>query len=118
MPHQFFLKTIALALFLGITNKHDITIYIICVFSRSQVHKVFIEVLPKILFIQRPAKDNDDDLDKPPDGVLTEVFDVPDYVDYGGRYQTDFDIPSLPPSRYDVSNTGMWERFHFSSKLE
>ncbi|KAI5722342.1 hypothetical protein M8J76_007009 [Diaphorina citri] len=70
------------------------------------VHKVFIEVLPKILFIQRPAKDNDDDLDKPPDGVLTEVFDVPDYVDYGGRYQTDFDIPSLPPSRYDVSNTG------------
>lgn len=72
----------------------------------SQVYKVFIQFLPKILFIQRPAKDNEDDLDKPPDGVLTEVFDVPDYVDYGSRYPTDFDIPSLPPSRYDVSNMG------------
>lgn len=74
---------------------------------RPWVHRLFIQVLPKVLLIDRPKQDDsvddEDEEDKPPDGILTGVFEVPDkYLGYAGnRFTTDYDIPALPPSRYD-----------------
>ncbi|KAG8242356.1 Acetylcholine receptor subunit alpha-like 1 [Homalodisca vitripennis] len=76
---------------------------------RPWVHRLFIQVLPKVLLIDRPKSEDsvdEDDEDKPPDGILTGVFDVPaeidKYLGYGGkRFSADYDIPALPPSRYD-----------------
>nr|CAD7423812.1 unnamed protein product [Timema monikensis] len=82
---------------------------------RPWVHRVFIQILPKILLIERPkqeeAVEDDDDELKPPEGVLTGVFDVPSdidkYVAYGGkRFSADYEIPALPPSRFDVAAAG------------
>nr|CAD7589788.1 unnamed protein product [Timema genevievae] len=82
---------------------------------RPWVHRVFIQILPKILLIERPkqedaVEDEEDEL-KPPEGVLTGVFDVPSdidkYVAYGGkRFSADYEIPALPPSRFDVAAAG------------
>nr|CAD7198073.1 unnamed protein product [Timema douglasi] len=82
---------------------------------RPWVHRVFIQILPKILLIERPkqeeAVEDDEDELKPPEGVLTGVFDVPSdidkYVAYGGkRFSADYEIPALPPSRFDVAAAG------------
>lgn len=78
---------------------------------RPWVHRWFIQILPKVLLIDRPKSEDsvdEDDEDKPPDGILTGVFDVPaeidKYLGYGGkRFSADYDIPALPPSRYDGS---------------
>lgn len=50
-------------------------------------------MLPKVLLIDRPKSedsvDDEDDEDKPPDAILTGVFDVPaeidKYLGYGGK---------------------------------
>nr|BBE49554.1 nicotinic acetylcholine receptor alpha1 subunit [Nilaparvata lugens] len=85
---------------------------------RPWVHRLFIQVLPKVLLIDRPKKEDsidedgaEDDLDKNVDdgnNIFTGVFDVPAEIDkylggYGSskRFSADYDIPSLPPSRYD-----------------
>uniref|UniRef100_A0A182NDV2 Nicotinic acetylcholine receptor alpha 1 subunit n=1 Tax=Anopheles dirus TaxID=7168 RepID=A0A182NDV2_9DIPT len=77
------------------------------------VHRVFIELLPKVLCIERPKKEDDpsDNDDQTPTDVLTDVFQVPPdvekYVGFCGKeYGTDFDIPALPPSRFDVAASG------------
>lgn len=64
------------------------------------VQRLFIEILPKLLCIQRPKKDDDDALEngeQPPE-VLTDVFHVPPDVEkYSpfctNKFSTDFDIP-------------------------
>uniref|UniRef100_A0A8W7PTM9 Neurotransmitter-gated ion-channel transmembrane domain-containing protein n=1 Tax=Anopheles coluzzii TaxID=1518534 RepID=A0A8W7PTM9_ANOCL len=64
------------------------------------VHRVFIELLPKVLCIERPKKEDEpsDNDDQTPTDVLTDVFQVPPdvekYVGFCGKeYGTDFDIP-------------------------
>ena len=63
------------------------------------VHRVFIELLPKLLCIERPKKEeeqNNDNEDHTPE-VLTDVFHVPPDVEKygfcGKQYSTDYDIP-------------------------
>lgn len=63
------------------------------------VHRVFIELLPRVLCIERPKKDDEpsENEEQAPE-VLTDVFQVPPdvekYVSYCGKeYTTDFDIP-------------------------
>lgn len=82
---------------------------------RPWVHRLFIQLLPKVLFIERPkSEDSVDDEEeelKPPEGVLTGVFDVPSdmekYLPYGGkRFSADYDIPALPPSRFEMAAPG------------
>ncbi|XP_073978187.1 nicotinic acetylcholine receptor alpha1 [Rhodnius prolixus] len=74
------------------------------------VHRIFIQVLPKVLFIERPKQEDsvdEDEEDKTPDAIITGVFDVtPDidkYLGYSGkRLSGDFEsIPALPASRFD-----------------
>nr|WUR05311.1 nicotinic acetylcholine receptor alpha 1 [Orius laevigatus] len=70
------------------------------------VHRVFIQVLPKFLRIERPKKEDsiEEDENKPPDAVVTGVFEVPPQIDnYIGfkRLSGDFNIPALPASRFD-----------------
>lgn len=66
------------------------------------VSKIFMHILPRILCIERPKKENpphDDDNGGPPE-VLTDVFHVPPDLDkytgdYGNkRYSADYGIPS------------------------
>ncbi|XP_021934951.1 acetylcholine receptor subunit alpha-like 1 isoform X2 [Zootermopsis nevadensis] len=79
---------------------------------RPWVHRLFIQLLPKVLFIERPKSedsvDDDEDELKPPE-VLTGVFDVPTdmnkYVFSGNRFSSDYDIPALPP-RFDMGSSG------------
>ncbi|XP_068084467.1 acetylcholine receptor subunit alpha-like 1 [Anabrus simplex] len=82
---------------------------------RPWVHRLFIQVLPKVLLIERPKKedsvDDEEEEAKPPEGVLSGVFDVPvdidKYVSYSGnRVSVDYEIPALPPSRFDVAAAG------------
>lgn len=72
-----------------------VTILVLNVNFRSPVtHKmgawtqrIFIDLLPKVLFIQRPAKEPDDDEndDKGPEAVISGVFDIaPDIDKYIG----------------------------------
>ncbi|XP_078044292.1 nicotinic acetylcholine receptor alpha1 isoform X4 [Augochlora pura] len=89
------------------------------------VRVVFIQVLPRFLFIERPSKDeeeedeeDDEDVEaangKASDGMLTDVFHVQetDKYDayYGKRFSGDYEIPAhgLPPSatRYDLGAVG------------
>ncbi|KAK6631321.1 Acetylcholine receptor subunit alpha-like 1 [Polyplax serrata] len=72
------------------------------------VHRIFIKMLPKVLFIERPQNEEDDIEEelKPPEGILTGVFDVPaeidKYVRYAGkRFSADYSIPALP-ARFHV----------------
>ncbi|CAB0009195.1 unnamed protein product [Nesidiocoris tenuis] len=73
------------------------------------VYRVFIQILPKVLFIERPKKEDsidEDDEDKSPDHTVSGVFDVSPHIDkYLGysskRLSGDFDIPALPASRFD-----------------
>lgn len=60
------------------------------------VSKLFITILPKILCIERPKKD--DPADDEPTEVLTDAFHVPPDVDkfttYGSkRYSSDYGVP-------------------------
>lgn len=64
------------------------------------VQRVFIDILPKILCIERPKKEEDEnEQHQQSDVVLTDVnvFQVPPDVDKygfcGNRYSTDYDIP-------------------------
>lgn len=61
------------------------------------VHRFFIQLLPKVLCIERPKKDDPNDEDNQGD-VLTDVFHVPadvdKFVDYGSkRFSGDYGIP-------------------------
>lgn len=78
------------------------------------VVKVFIQILPKVLFIERPKKsdsideddDDDDEVNVVKHGeIMSGVFDVPSEIDkylgYDRGYSFDYDIPPpLPASRY------------------
>lgn len=69
------------------------------------VHRLFVELLPKVLCMQRPKKEDDgqegETQDDRPSEVLTDVFHVPSeidkYVPYGGkRFSADeFEIPGI-----------------------
>lgn len=77
---------------------------------RPWVVKLFIQILPKVLFIERPKKEDsidedDDDDDKLHDDILTGVFDVPSEIDkylgYNPGYNFDYDVPPpIPTTRY------------------
>lgn len=61
------------------------------------VSKLFIKILPKILCIERPKKE--DPPDDEPTEILTDMFphvppDVDKYNDYGNkRYSDDYGVP-------------------------
>lgn len=63
------------------------------------VQRIFIEILPKLLCIQRPKKEDEpQEVEEQPPEVLTDVFHVPPDVEkYSpfctNKYSTDFDIP-------------------------
>lgn len=78
-----------------------------CIFRSPVTHKmapwvqrIFIEILPKLLCMQRPKKEDEPqevEEEQPPE-VLTDVFHVPPDVEkYSpfctNKYSTDFDIP-------------------------
>lgn len=71
------------------------------------VVKLFIVILPKVLFISRPKKEDsiDEDVNEKHNGILSSVFDVPSEIDkylgYGRGYSFDYGVPPpLPVSRY------------------
>lgn len=77
------------------------------------VHKIFIQILPKVLLIERPKKENGDDEDRPEE-ILTGVFEIPNNLDGFAHYHAskpfpdnniDYSIPTLglPAPRYDTS---------------
>lgn len=92
-----------------------ITIAVLNVNFRSPVtHKlapwvriIFIGVLPKFLFIERPKKDDDDN--KSQDSLLTDVIHFP-MIDKCKSYDKtsfgSFDLGLPPPSRFDVAASG------------
>ncbi|XP_037923840.1 acetylcholine receptor subunit alpha-like 1 isoform X2 [Hermetia illucens] len=74
------------------------------------VQRVFIQILPKILCIERPKKD-DAQADEQPPEVLTDIFHVPPdvdkFVNYDSkRFSGDFGMPVLPSSQFDVAGSG------------
>ncbi|XP_075144857.1 nicotinic acetylcholine receptor alpha1 isoform X4 [Haematobia irritans] len=76
------------------------------------VQRVFIEILPKLLCIERPKKDdpNDEDDDQPQE-VLTDVFHLPPDIDKFVNYDTkrfsgDYGIPALVPNTIPAQRFG------------
>lgn len=74
------------------------------------VRRLFLELLPTVLCIKRPAKEEPNNEEEEDKG-LTEVFSVPPDVDkfapYGAggkRFSADYDIPALPSSRFETSS--------------
>jgi hypothetical protein len=73
------------------------------------VQRVFIDILPKLLCMQRPKKEDDSpDSEEQPPEVLTDVFHVPPDVEkYSpfctNKYSTDFDIPGELSVRNKIS---------------
>nr|XP_014289941.2 acetylcholine receptor subunit alpha-like 1 [Halyomorpha halys] len=68
------------------------------------VHRVFIQVLPKVLFIERPKSDDsvdDDDEDKPPEAIITNAFQVPPdvnkYLSYSSKRVSCGELELPPP---------------------
>jgi len=82
---------------------------------RPWVVKLFIQILPKVLFIERPKKgdsidEDDDDDDEKHGEIMSGVFDVPSEIDkylgYNRGYSFDYDVPPpLPSSRYSGTRT-------------
>ncbi|XP_050435846.1 acetylcholine receptor subunit alpha-like 1 isoform X2 [Adelges cooleyi] len=77
------------------------------------VVKVFIVMLPKVLFIGRPKKEDsiDEDENDKHNGILSGVFDVPSEIDkylgYDRGYSFDYGVPPpLPVSRYGGCGIG------------
>uniref|UniRef100_A0A1A9X479 Nicotinic acetylcholine receptor alpha 1 subunit n=1 Tax=Glossina brevipalpis TaxID=37001 RepID=A0A1A9X479_9MUSC len=73
------------------------------------VQRIFIDILPKLLCIERPKKDEPEE-DQPPE-VLTDVFhlppDVEKFVNYDTkRFSGDYGIPALPAERFDFAAAG------------
>ncbi|XP_002053320.3 acetylcholine receptor subunit alpha-like 1 isoform X1 [Drosophila virilis] len=74
------------------------------------VQRVFIRILPKLLCIERPKKEDPED-DQPHE-VLTDVYHLPPDVDKFVNYDTkrfsgDYGIPVLPAShRFDLAAAG------------
>ncbi|XP_036333927.1 acetylcholine receptor subunit alpha-like 1 isoform X5 [Rhagoletis pomonella] len=75
------------------------------------VQRLFIQILPKLLCIERPKKEDPNEDDQPPE-VLTDVFhlppDVDKFVNYDSkRFSGDYGIPALPAShRFDLAAAG------------
>lgn len=79
---------------------------------RPWVHRLFIQLLPKVLFIERPKSEDsveDDEDELKPQEVITGVFDVPSDFDKcvyrRNSLSTDYEIPALPP-RFGVAASG------------
>lgn len=59
------------------------------------VHRLFIELLPRVLCLERPKKEEkDDDHNQQPSEVLTDVFHVPPDMDKFTEYG-DYGIPGV-----------------------
>jgi len=81
---------------------------------RPWLYRLFIQLLPKILFIQRPKKESLDDQDAAQDETLTGVFNRVDvgFAPYPAGHHTcvnsmDYTIPTLglPAPRYDTTTS-------------
>lgn len=87
------------------------------------VQKVFIDILPKLLCIERPKKDESNDEEDEPQEVLTDVFHLPPDVDKFINYDTkrfsgDYGIPGMYciSFKFFILITS-WKSFTISSKI-
>ncbi|XP_055905919.1 acetylcholine receptor subunit alpha-like 1 [Eupeodes corollae] len=75
------------------------------------VQRLFIQILPKVLCIERPKKDEGSEDEQQPE-VLTDVFhlppDVEKFVNYDTkRFSGDYGIPALPTHRFEIAPSGI-----------